>query len=182
MGEIKKSNEKLAFVIQRHKASQLHYDFRLEAEGVLKSWAIPKGPSMNPEDKRLAVMVEDHPFDYLNFKGVIPPGNYGAGVVEIWDHGWYTDNERNNDEASEKNILQGISAGNIKIILHGKKVKGEFTLVKTQFDDKRDNLWLLIKHKDKYAVTEAYDSEKFTSKDSTINKMIRELAKKKTAQ
>src|SRR5476651_677529 len=121
-----KSNTKtLSFVVQRHHASHLHYDFRLEMDGVLKSWAVPKGPSMNPNDKRLAMMVEDHPYDYKNFEGIIPNGNYGAGVVLIWDEGTY---ESLADERSEdiKNLHAGLHSGNLKFHLHGKILKGEF--------------------------------------------------------
>jgi bifunctional non-homologous end joining protein LigD len=161
--------DKLIFVVQRHKASRLHYDFRLEMEGVLKSWAIPKGPSLNPADKRLAVMVEDHPYEYKDFKGVIPPGNYGAGIVEIWDRGYYTDH-RNSGKNAEKELLTALKAGHLKIILHGKKLKGEFALVKLK--KAKDNSWLLIKSKDKYAVQEDYDSEAYTAKNSPINQLV----------
>lgn len=120
----------LIFVIQQHDASHLHYDFRLEMEGVLKSWAVPKGPSMNPDDKRLAMMVEDHPFDYKDFEGTIPEGNYGAGNVIVWDNGTYNSNETEDKKESEKILLNGLKKGNLKFILHGKKLKGEFALIR----------------------------------------------------
>jgi bifunctional non-homologous end joining protein LigD len=172
-GAIKKSTKQLAFVVQRHKASNLHYDFRLEMNGVLKSWAVPKGPSMNPKDKRLAMMVEDHPYDYKDFKGVIPEG-YGAGIVEIWDKGTYTTIENETGPAAEKKLLAGIKAGSLKIVLHGKKLKGEFALVKLK--GKEENSWLLLKHKDQYAVDE-YDSENETPANSPINKWLQENRK-----
>jgi bifunctional non-homologous end joining protein LigD len=177
--------DKLSFVIQRHKASHLHYDFRLEMDGVLKSWAVPKGPSLNPQDKRLAMMVEDHPYDYKDFKGVIPEGNYGAGIVEIWDSGTYTSLEnRENRKDDEKLLKAGLESGNLKFVLHGKKLKGEFALVRLKGSD--SNSWLLIKHRDKYAVDEPYNSEEQTAKNSPINKWLAEhkpeenLAKKKS--
>ena len=176
---VNNSKAKLSFVVQRHKASHLHYDFRLEMEGVLKSWAVPKGPSMNPNDKRLAMMVEDHPYAYKDFKGVIPEG-YGAGIVEIWDKGNYSTIEKMEVAAAEKNIRAGLKAGNLKFTLHGKKLKGEFALVKLK--GKQENAWLLIKHKDKFAVTE-YDSEKETPSSSPINKWLalnKQPQKKKT--
>ncbi len=178
-GKIASKKAKLSFVVQRHKASHLHYDFRLEMEGVLKSWAVPKGPSLNPKDKRLAMMVEDHPYDYKDFKGVIPEG-YGAGIVEIWDKGYYTDIENSDAATAAKNLKAGLRSGNLKFTLHGKKLKGEFALVKLKpRDGEKDNSWLLIKHNDEFAVSKNYDSEKETPATSPINKW---LAQNKTPQ
>jgi bifunctional non-homologous end joining protein LigD len=154
---------KLIFVVQKHDASRLHYDFRLEMEGVLKSWAIPKGPSLDPSVKRLAMMVEDHPFDYRNFEGIIPEGNYGAGTVIVWDEGTYEPLENPSDDRkkNEKKLLKQLKSGSLKIVMHGKKLKGEFALVKTHYQG--ENSWLLIKHKDDYA------SEKdITEKDKSV--------------
>jgi bifunctional non-homologous end joining protein LigD len=147
---------KPVFVVQRHSASRLHYDFRLEMEGVLKSWALPKGPSLNPADKRLAIQVEDHPYEYKDFSGTIPPGNYGAGTVELWDSGYYT-GSRNPENNAEAELLNGLKAGHLNIVLHGKKLKGKFALIKLKAA--KNNAWLLIKHKDRFAVDEAYDCE-----------------------
>lgn len=147
-----KDKNKLMFVIQKHDASRLHYDFRLEMEGVLKSWAVPKGPSTDPETKRLAMMVEDHPFDYRNFEGIIPKGEYGGGTVMIWDQGTYEPIEEiKGKKAQEKHLLTQLKSGSLKIKLDGEKLKGEFALVKTQ--GMGDNAWLLIKHKDDFAST-----------------------------
>ena len=140
----------LLFVIQQHSATRLHYDFRLECEGVLKSWAVPKGPSLDPAEKRLAVRTEDHPFDYASFEGVIPPGQYGAGEVIVWDCGVYSPDEEEpwvEDRASaEKQVLEGLEKGKLGIALRGEKVKGSFALVRT----KDAKTWLLIKHKDRF--------------------------------
>ena len=174
-GEVKKSISKLIFVVQRHKASRLHYDFRLELDGVLKSWAVPKGPSLNPKDKRLAMMVEDHPYNYKDFAGTIPEGNYGAGIVEIWDNGTYADIENSPKDVAEKNLRAGLKSGDFKFQLFGKKLKGEFVLVKLK--GKEDNNWLLIKHNDKYAVDTDYNSEEHTKKNSPINKWLEENKK-----
>ncbi|MFN8237922.1 MAG: DNA polymerase ligase N-terminal domain-containing protein [Chitinophagales bacterium] len=139
----------LAFVVQRHDATHLHYDFRLELNGVLKSWAIPKGPSMNPHDKRLAIMVEDHPYAYKDFEGIIPAGHYGAGKVEIWDKGYYTNELYSEKEQAEKHLNKGLTAGHLDFILYGKKLKGAFTLIKMK--GREDNAWLLIKQEDELA-------------------------------
>jgi bifunctional non-homologous end joining protein LigD len=174
-GKVKKSVSKLIFVVQRHKASRLHYDFRLELDGVLKSWAVPKGPSMNPKDKRLAMMVEDHPYDYKDFEGEIPEGNYGAGIVEIWDSGTYSDIDNSPREEAEKNLRAGLRSGDFKFRLFGKKLKGEFVLVKLKSKD--DNSWLLIKHRDEEATDEDYNSEEYTKEDSPINEWLSENKK-----
>lgn len=150
-GEKHESRTKLRFVIQEHHATRLHYDFRLEIDGVLKSWAVPKGPSLNPHDHHLAVQTEDHPFNYRNFEGVIPEGNYGAGNVIIWDEGWYEARKGNTGD-SEKTLRSELKKGHLTFILHGKKLKGEFALVKMH-DTKEEDAWLLIKKTDEYAST-----------------------------
>ncbi|WP_121459863.1 DNA polymerase ligase N-terminal domain-containing protein [Chryseobacterium defluvii] len=178
-GKTKKSKDKLIFVIQRHAASRLHYDFRLEMEGVLKSWAVPKGPSLDPKDKRLAMMVEDHPYDYKDFEGNIPEGNYGAGQVEIWDSGTYEPLEESSSLSDEKELLKELHAGSLKFILHGKKLKGEFALVKMK--NSEDNAWLLIKHKDEFAES-PYDVEENTSPKSLVTKFLEEKKSLKTSK
>ena len=130
------------YVIQKHRATQLHYDFRLEVDGVLKSWAVPKGPSLDPTVRRLAMQVEDHPVDYAKFEGVIPEGEYGGGTVMVWDYGTYKpEGDLSPAEALEK--------GDFKFELEGEKLKGSWVLVRT-----RNRQWLLIKHRDYYTTTE----------------------------
>lgn len=170
----KADKSSLRFVVQKHAATRLHYDFRLEMDGVLKSWAVPKGPSLNPEDKRLAMMVEDHPYDYRNFEGVIPKGNYGAGTVIVWDEGVFTPLEPTGDKKSdEKNLLKQLKSGSLKFALLGSKLKGEFALVKLK--NAEDNAWLLIKHRDKYA-----KEIDITAKDKSVvsKKTVEQIAKK----
>ena len=147
------------FVVQRHDASRLHYDFRLELGGALKSWAVPKGTSMNPTDKRLAVMVEDHPVSYINFDGEIPEGNYGAGTVEVWDSGVFFPVDEKLEKISERQALLALKKGELKIFLKGKKLEGGFVLVRLHNDEKN---WLLIKHKDEYSIKTKYNPEKFS--------------------
>ena len=142
---------RLMFVIQKHAATRLHYDFRLEVDGVLKSWPIPKGPSLDPKDKRLAVMTEDHPLDYASFEGVIPKGEYGGGQVIVWDAGSYSPDEDglcfDDREEAQRQMREGIARGKVSVFLHGQKLKGSFTLVKTT---RGENDWLFIKHKDRF--------------------------------
>lgn len=142
-GKVEKS-KKRRFVLQEHHASRLHFDLRLEMAGVAKSWAVPKGPSLDPAVKRLAVETEDHPVKYLTWQGIIPEGSYGAGRHMIWDKGNY------DLEGDETNPLAQYHRGELKFFLHGRKVKGSFALVKMHFEGEK-NQWLLIKHNDKYA-------------------------------
>ena len=168
-GKKRNAHATLSFVVQRHDASRLHYDFRLEVDGVLKSWAIPKGPSLNPADKRLAMMVEDHPLEYGKFEGEIPEGNYGAGTVEIWDRGTYEPENIADPADYEKEMLSGLKNGSLKFVLHGKRLNGSFALVRLK--NAKENSWLLIKHKDEFAANE-YSAEEDRS----------EVSEKKVAQ
>lgn len=144
-------SEKLIFVVQKHDASHLHYDFRLEMRGVLKSWAVPKGPSMNPEDHRLAMGVEDHPYDYKDFEGIIPAGQYGGGTVLVWDNGTYEPAEKiKGKKAQEHWLLSHYYKNSLSIILHGKKLKGEFNLTRIKQQEDGRSSWLLTKAKDGY--------------------------------
>jgi bifunctional non-homologous end joining protein LigD len=139
---------RLMFVVHKHAARALHYDLRLELGGVLKSWAVPRGPSLDPSLKRLAVLVEDHPLEYKDFEGVIPEGSYGAGSVIIWDRGFYHHPSTRNESESEKLLLDGFRKGDLKFVLEGEKLHGEFALVRIRKDGKS---WLLLKKKDRYA-------------------------------
>lgn len=177
-GKQNESTTKLKFVVQRHAATRLHYDFRLEMEGVLKSWAVPKGPSLNPSDKRLAMMVEDHPYEYRRFEGSIPQGNYGAGEVEIWDEGTYEPLEKIAGKTDDLIMRAELHKQSLKVILHGKKLKGEFALVKIK-NAAEQNAWLLIKHKDKYSVSEGYDAEEHISKNSKVTACLQKKTSKK---
>jgi len=157
------TDDKLRFVIQKHAASHLHYDFRLEMEGVLKSWAVPKGPSLDTNIKRLAMMVEDHPYDYRTFEGIIPQGEYGGGTVIVWDEGTYEplESDAKDKQGQEKALLHGLHSGKIKFTMRGNKLKGEFALIKAH--GRGENGWLLMKLDDKYATT-----DDVTKKDKSV--------------
>lgn len=166
-GNTKSGKSKLRFVVQKHAAKNLHYDFRLELEGVLKSWAVPKGPSLDPKVKRLAMHVEDHPYDYRNFEGTIPEGEYGAGEVIVWDEGVYHAINTDDKEESEKILKAGYEKGDFKFYLEGQKLKGEFVLVKMK--NRGEKQWLLIKHKDKFASTkDILEEDRSVLTDRTI--------------
>jgi len=143
------------FVVQEHDATRLHYDFRLEVDGVLKSWAVPKGPSLDPAERRLAVRTEDHPLDYAGFEGVIPAGEYGAGPVIVWDAGYY-DNLKRDRNGREVPMARCVEDGRVEIALEGRKLTGGFALVRTRLDPAktREN-WLLIKMRDTSAAAGA---------------------------
>lgn len=177
-GRTQKTKGKLIFVVQKHDARRLHYDFRLELDGVLKSWAVPKGPSMNPDDKRLAVMVEDHPYDYRDFEGNISEGNYGAGNVIVWDNGTYTEIHTDNAREGEKKLREGLEKGHIAFRLDGKKLKGEFALIRLH--GKQENAWLLVKKKDEFATDEdILADDKSVISDRTVEMLNAENPKKK---
>nr|MBA2762425.1 DNA ligase [Segetibacter sp.] len=164
VGKQKSAKDSLLFVIQKHDASHLHYDLRLEMRGVLKSWAIPKGPSLNPDDKRLSMLVEDHPYDYRTFEGIIPEGNYGAGTVIVWDEGTYEPMNVDglSKEEQEKLLLKQLHTGDLKITFHGKKIKGSYALFQLK-KSPEGKPWLLVKKKDKYV-----KEEDVTKKDKSV--------------
>lgn len=154
------------FVVQKHDATRLHYDFRLEVDGVLKSWAVPKGPSLDPSVKRMAIPTEDHPMEYASFEGVIPKGNYGAGPVIVWDEGTYK--TRHEDETMEG----GLRKGRISFCLNGHKLRGGFTLRRFRNDD---GAWLLIKMDDEFADRET-DVTRARPESVRSGKKIEEVA------
>jgi bifunctional non-homologous end joining protein LigD len=151
-------NPQLVFAVQKHQASHLHYDLRLEVRGILKSWAIPKGPSMNPHESRLAIETENHPYAYKDFEGSIPEGNYGAGDVIVWDKGWYE--PVGPGAGPSDRMVRGLRRGAIRFILHGKKLKGGFSLVRFRAPDQ----WLITKRDDMYA----REDEPVTEDDSSV--------------
>jgi len=161
-GQVKKAASKqLRFVVQEHHASQLHYDFRLELDGVLKSWAVPKGPSMDPKVHHLAVHVEDHPYEYRNFEGVIPKGSYGAGKVIIWDEGWYEPRAETINPVAT--LRKEYKKGHLTFVVHGTKLNGEFALIKMHTANQNEDAWLLVKKGDEYATT-----ADVTKKDASV--------------
>jgi len=163
------SSAALAYVIHKHQASHLHYDFRLEWRGVLLSWAVPKGPSLDPSVKRLATRVEDHPLEYGGFEGVIPESEYGGGTVMLWDRGTWTPEVEDVDAALEK--------GDLKFTLHGKKLRGSWVLVRTKlgYGGSKKPQWLLIKHRDRYAAGEDVLTE--NPRSALTNRLLAEIAR-----
>src|SRR6266513_3851555 len=159
----------LRFVIQKHAASHLHFDLRLELDGVMKSWAVPKGPSMDPSVKRLAMQVEDHPIDYNTFEGTIPKSEYGGGTVMLWDRGTYSSDTATSPDEEGDAIREGLKRRDLKITFHGERLHGSFALIRMKFA--RDGgsskpQWLLIKHRDEFASQEDVVADNMTSVDS----------------
>lgn len=169
--QARKPDHTLAYVIQKHQASHLHYDFRLEWGGSLISWAIPKGPSLDPSVKRFATRVENHPLEYASFEGVIPEGEYGGGTVMVWDKGSWSPDNGNVDVSLEK--------GELKFTLHGGKLKGSWVLVRTRGFDKNPSrsAWLLIKHRDRYASTQ--DVTKTKPYSAVSRRLLADIAREK---
>jgi bifunctional non-homologous end joining protein LigD len=164
-----KAKSSLIYVIQKHRASHLHYDFRLEYRGTLLSWAIPKGPSLDPSVKRLAMRVEDHPVEYANFEGVIPEGEYGGGTVMIWDQGTWT--------PESPDIAAALEKGDLKFTLHGKKLKGSWVLVRTRgYGSSSKTSWLLIKHRDEFARS-GVDITQEMARSAVSNRLLAEIAR-----
>ncbi len=171
-GEISRSEGEPIFVIQKHDASTLHYDFRLEVDGVLKSWAVPKGPSTDPRQKRLAVPTEDHPLEYADFEGAIPEDQYGAGAVIIWDRGTYRNN-KDPEDGDVPSVAEQIKEGHATVWLEGEKLQGGYALIRTGGGD--DARWLLIKMKDEKA--DARRNPTSTEPESVVSgKTIEEVA------
>jgi bifunctional non-homologous end joining protein LigD len=163
-GGVRKA-KKLAFVIQKHAASHLHYDLRLELDGVMKSWAVPKGPSQDPSVKRLAMEVEDHPIEYNAFEGTIPKGEYGGGTVMLWDRGTYTYGGTDPDPI--EGLRRGYQKGDFKFVLNGERLKGSWALVRMRRDQPGKAQWLLIKHRDEHAAPDSdVAAEHVTSVDT----------------
>lgn len=165
----------LRFVVQKHAARHLHYDFRLEYRDVLLSWAVPKGPSLDPKDKRLAIQVEDHPIAYQHFEGTIPKGNYGAGTVEIWDHGFFTAHGATSAKDIERYLTEGLAKGHFAITLSGEKLNGEFVFQKLKRDP-NSREWLLIKKEDVNATSEAALKPPHKEKSETSPRKKKETA------
>lgn len=164
----KSGKSSLIYVVQKHRATQLHYDFRLEFRGTLLSWAVPKGPSLDPSVKRLAMQVEDHPVEYAGFEGVIPEGEYGGGTVMVWDTGTWT--------AESPDVAAALEKGDLKFTLHGKKLKGSWVLVRTRgFGSSTKTSWLLIKHRDEFASTADIALEK--PRSAISNRPLSQIAK-----
>jgi bifunctional non-homologous end joining protein LigD len=176
------------FVVQKHDATRLHYDFRLELDGVLKSWAVPKGPSLDPEDKRLAMEVEDHPVSYHDFEGIIPEGNYGAGSVMVWDVGTWqplspVPVNGKYVPGTDEEARQMLAKGDLKFRLEGKKLKGDFALIKMRGrrPGSKGNEWLLIKKHDDHA-EEGYDIDQFDQSVLTKRNMAEIAGDERSAE